>query len=69
MEWLVMMWMAANHAFSDRWLPCMTVPAVTEVCRRQAAHSQVNALAFSAQPFAPPHPGQTKPSGHRRAAR
>src|SRR5512134_1604961 len=63
------MWMAVNQTFSGRWLACMIVPAVTEVCRRQAAHSQVNALVFSAQPFAPPQPGQTKPFGQRRRAR
>ena len=61
--------MAVNQTFSGRWLACMIVPAVTEVCRRQAAHSQVNALVFSAQPFAPPQPGQTKPFGQRRRAR
>ena len=29
----------------------------------------MNALVFSAQPFAPPQPGQTKPFGQRRRAR
>jgi serralysin len=37
------------------------VPAVTDVCRRQAAHSQVNALVFSSHPFVPPQPGATAP--------
>src|SRR5512134_3652436 len=60
------MWMAVNQTFSGRWLACMIVPAVTEVCRRQAAHSQVNALVFSAQPFAPPQPGS---SGNRAVPR
>lgn len=69
LEWLVTMWIAVNQVFSGRWLPCMTVPAVTEVCRRQAAHSHVKRLPFSAQPFAPPQHGQTKPSGQRRRAR
>ena len=43
----------------------MTVLAVTEVCLAHPAHSQVNFLQLSSQPFRPPQPGQTKPSGHR----
>ena len=38
-------------------------PAVTEVCRRQPAHSKVCAFLRSAHPFSWPHAGQTKPSG------
>src|SRR3954449_5963785 len=39
-------WVAINHAARnqvrrDRWLPCSTVPAVTETCRSQAAHWSV----------------------------
>lgn len=45
------------------------VPAVTEVCNRQPAHSQARALVLSAQAFPPPHPGQAKPSGRRFCAR
>ena len=41
------------------------VPAVTEVCRRQPAHSKVCAFLRSAHPFSWPHAGQTKPSGQR----
>src|SRR5881392_1786308 len=47
----------------------MMVPAVTEVWRRQPAHSKVQALLSSRQALVLPHPGQTKPSGHRVAAR
>jgi hypothetical protein len=35
---------------------------VTEVCRPQALHSQVNSLPASSQAFAPPQAGQTKSS-------
>jgi hypothetical protein len=45
------------------------VPAVTEVCLAQPAHSQVNALVASSHPLSWPHAGQRKPSGHRVAAR
>ena len=63
-----MIWIAVNQVLAAV-APCMTVPAVTDVCRRQAAHSQVNALVFSSHPFVTSQPGQTKPSGHRRRAR
>jgi hypothetical protein len=46
---------------------CITVPAVTEVCLPQPAHSQVHALVCSSQALLLPQSGQTKPSGQRAA--
>ena len=40
----------------------MMVPAVTEVCLPQPAHSQVHALVCSSQALFLPQAGQTKPS-------
>ena len=42
---------------SGSLLACRIVPAVTEVCRRQPAHSKVCAFLRSAQPFSWPHAG------------
>src|SRR2546430_11032364 len=47
----------------------MTVPAVTEVCLPQPAHSQVHALVCSSQALLLPQPGHTKPAGQRAANR
>src|SRR6478752_8487203 len=47
----------------------MMVPAVTEVCLPQCAHSQVHALVCSGQALPVPQAGQTKPSGQRAANR
>src|SRR3954468_1693272 len=47
----------------------MMVPAVTEVCLPQRAHSQVHALVCSGQALPAPQAGQTKPSGQRAANR
>ena len=47
----------------------MMVPAVTEVCLPQLAHSQVHALVCSCQALLLPQPGQTKPSRQRAANR
>src|SRR6266568_3383669 len=47
----------------------MIVPAVTEVCLPQPAHSQVHALVCSCQALLVPQPGQTNPCGQRAAAR
>src|SRR5713101_3517284 len=47
----------------------MIVPAVTEVCRPQPAHSQVHGLVCSSQALVMPQPGQTKPCGQRAAKR
>src|SRR5947207_5641919 len=48
---------------------CMMVPAVTEVCLPQPAHSYVDRLVCSSQALVLPQPGQTKPSGQRAANR
>src|SRR3954447_8277145 len=47
----------------------MMVPAVTEVCLPQRAHSQVHGLACSDQALSAPQAGQTKPSSQRAANR
>src|SRR5690242_12946597 len=47
----------------------MMVPAVTEVCLPQGAHSQVHALVCSDQALRAPQAGQAKPSGQRAANR
>src|SRR3954465_9957479 len=47
----------------------MMVPAVTEVCLPQRAHSQVQALVCSGQALPAPQAGQTNPSGQRAANR
>src|SRR5690349_3713708 len=47
----------------------MMVPAVTEVCLPQWAHSQVHALVCSGQALLARQAGQTKPSGQRTANR
>jgi hypothetical protein len=64
-EWLLRRWIAVNQAVSGSLLPCITVPAVTEVCRPQPAHSQVNRFPDSSQPLTPPQAGQTNPIGQR----
>src|SRR5271167_3223370 len=53
-EWLASWWIASNHVRSGNLLRCMTVPAVTEVCRWQPEHSQVNGLVSSSQPLQTP---------------
>src|SRR5215217_993734 len=45
------------------------VPAVTEVCLPQWAHSQVHALVCSGQALPVPQAGQTNPFGQRAANR
>src|SRR3954470_2188016 len=47
----------------------MMVPAVTEVCLPQPAHSQVHALVCSSEALPVPQAGHTKPSGQRTANR
>src|SRR5215208_6951722 len=47
----------------------MMVPAVTEVCLPQWAHSQVHALVCSGQALPLPQAAQTKPSSQRTANR
>src|SRR4029077_233231 len=55
-EWLLRRWIAVNQAVSGSLLPCITVPAVTEVCRPQPAHSQVNRFPK----FPAPHPAASR---------
>src|ERR1700730_13067098 len=43
----------------------MIVPAVTDVCLPQPAHSHVHGLVCSCHAFLLPQSGQTKPSGQR----
>lgn len=69
LKWLARRCAARNQVFSGRWLDCEIFPAVTEVCRRQPAHSQVGRSRFSSQPLRQPQAGQTKLSGHRRLKR
>jgi hypothetical protein len=69
LQWLVTMCAAMNRERSGKWRPSITVPAVTEVCRRQVAHSQLTRRRRDRQPFRPPQAGQTKPSGQRLSAR
>ena len=45
LEWVAIM------TVSGSLLACRIVPAVTEVCRRQPAHSKVCAFLRSAHPF------------------
>src|SRR6266851_6707474 len=47
----------------------MIVPAVTAVCRPQAAHSHVHGLVCSSHALLALQPGQTKPCGQRAAKR
>src|SRR3954447_25000118 len=47
----------------------MMVPAVTEVCLPQRAHSQVHALVCSGQALPASQAGQTNPFGQRAANR
>src|SRR5260370_36741961 len=47
----------------------MMVPAVTEVCLPQPAHSQVHGLVWRPHALVMPQPGQTKPCGQRAAKR
>ena len=59
---------ARNHVLSGRWLPCRTVPAVTEVCRSHAAHCRTRRPRPSSQARSWPQAGQRKPSGQRLAS-
>ena len=63
MERVAIRYAAQNQTVSGSFDACITVPAVTGVCRPQPAHSQVNALLESSQPLACPHDGQrTRPA-------
>ena len=50
---------------SGRWLPCSTVPAVTETWRSQAAHWSVSRSRPSSQASSWPQAGQRNPPGQR----
>src|SRR5260221_5160486 len=65
LEWLLAKWTAVNHIVSGSFERRITVPAVTEVWRPQAAHSHVNFLPESSQPVSPAQAEHTKPSGQR----
>jgi hypothetical protein len=39
LECVAMRWAAQNQAVSESFERCITVPAVTEVCRPQSKHS------------------------------
>ena len=39
LEWVAIRYAAQNQTVSGSFEACITVPAVTEVCRRQEAHS------------------------------
>jgi hypothetical protein len=69
LEWLVMMCAARHQIRNGKWLLCITVPAVTDVCRAQPAHSQVARFRFNGQPLQVPQDGYMKPSGQRCSAR
>ena len=69
LEWVAIRYAAQNQTVSGSFDPCITVPAVTDVCLPQPAHSQVNALVASSQPLGWPQSGQRKPSGQRASAR
>ena len=56
---------ARNQVRKARWLPCSTVPAVTETCRSQAAHWSVSRSRPSSQARSWPQAGQRNPSGQR----
>ena len=51
LEWVAIRYTAQNQTVSASLEPCITVPAVTDVCLPQAAHSQVYALVASSQPL------------------
>src|SRR5512144_1815368 len=69
LEWVAIKYAPQNHTVSGNFEPCITVPAVTEVCRRQLAHSRVKALVANSHPLSWRHSGQRKPSGQRASAR
>lgn len=49
-----MMCAARNQIRNGKWLLCITVPAVTDVCRAQPPHSQVARFRFKGQPLQVP---------------
>lgn len=59
---------AQNHSTSGTVALCITVPAVTEFCRRQLAHWNTRGLDARCHARVPPH-AQRNPPGHRSSAR
>ena len=59
---------AQNHSVNGVRVPCITVPAVTDVCRPQAEHSH-RCRRSSTHACLHPHTAHVYPSGHRDAAR
>src|SRR5258705_7920336 len=69
LECVVIRCAAQNHVVSGNLERCITVPAVTEVCRPQSRHSCKRGRLFSAATRRLPQAGQTKPSGHEHEGR
>src|SRR5512132_1304160 len=55
LEWVAMRYAAQNQAVSGNFEPCIMVPAVTEVCLPQAAHSKVKGFPPCGHPFSWAH--------------
>ena len=51
LEWVAIRYAAQNQTVSGSFEACITVPAVTEVCRPQPAHSRVNACRRAPSPW------------------
>src|SRR3954449_10148033 len=58
--------MARNHSCSDTWVEAKIVPAIGEVCRRQALQWN-SPRDLTAQYARPPQAGHSKPFGQRDA--
>jgi hypothetical protein len=56
--------MARNQIVSATLVAAKIVPAITDVCRRQAVH-WYSARVLITLCCLPPHTGQTKPDGQR----
>src|SRR4051794_27924910 len=56
--WVAISQAARNQVRRPWWLPCSTVPAVTETWRSQAAHCTVSRSRPSSQPLSCPQAGQ-----------
>ena len=65
LDW-VSRYMALNQRRSRSLLDAKIVPAVTDVCLRQALHwYKIRAPRLTMQCFLPSQPGHIKPSGQR----
>src|SRR5918994_4115867 len=60
---------AQNHVRSGVRVPCITVPAVTDVWWSQRLHCQTSRRRCIVPASPPAHPGHTNPSGQREANR